>query len=675
MFKIQTGYHSKRMAAHEKIPQPNLVLPKQAWFWIMPNLAVGLFVLAMGILLWVLQRHELEQQHNILLRDMQWAEQTLRLHMQVNQETFALLANDLAAGTLDADGFQIRASQHMANNPELVSIFWVREDKLIKWSAPFDANLYLPGQTLSQASSITALRQARTSNGAVYTPPLPADAGRYIEVYVPIFDRRNYRGSIGGVYSLQGMLRHLVPRWFSDKYALRFLDAQGRVLATSSNPAAANTTRDYSITLDTSGHGLILQASAYKTDSQLARTMLVALILGLSALIVWSLAALRRHMLRRAHAEATLRTEYALRKAIEGSVRTGLRAVDMQGRIIYVNRAFCDMVGWSEQELMGKAPPMPYWVSGDIDTNAAAFNAMLAGDPPRREVEVRFQRRDGEYIDVIQYVSPLVDAHDQQAGWMASMHDITERKRAAEVSRQQQENLQRTARLVTMGEMASSLAHEINQPLSAIANYSKGCMDRLSADTGTREHLLDALQKINLQADRAGKVIRRIRDFVRKREPQRHVCALRDIIENVIAFAEIEARAQGVKIKIEIAPALPSLRVDRILIEQVMLNLVKNGMESMHQTMRHRRTLGISVNPAENDFVEISVTDCGHGVLPESLEKLFSPFYTTKPDGMGMGLSICRSIIELHQGRLWVQPNPGGGSQFTFTLPVDLNSD
>ena len=675
------------MTAREKIPQS-----RQTWFWIMPNLAVGLFVLAMGILLWVLQRHELEQQHNTLLRDMQWAEQTLRLHMQVNQETFTLLANDLAAGTLDADSFQIRASQHIANNPELVSIFWVREDKTIKWSAPFDASLYLPGQALSQASSIAALRQARANNGVVYTPPLPADAGdrqgwreveqrkeqfaedRHVEVYVPIFDRRNYRGSIGGVYSLQGMLRYLVPRWFSDKYALRFLDTQGQILA-SSNPAATDTTLDYSITLGTSGHGLILQASAYKTDSHLARTMLVALILGLSALIVWSLAALRRHMLRRAHAEATLRTEYALRKAIESSVRTGLRAVDMQGHIIYVNRAFCDMVGWSEQELMGKAPPMPYWVSGDIDTNAAAFNAMLAGDPPRREVEVRFQRRDGEYIDVVQYVSPLVDAHDKQTGWMTSMHDITERKRAAEISRQQQENLQRTARLVTMGEMASSLAHEINQPLSAIANYSKGCMDRLSADTGTREHLLDALQKINLQADRAGKVIRRIRDFVRKREPQRHVCTLHDIIENVIAFAEIEARAQGVKIKFDISPALPSLRVDRILIEQVILNLVKNGMESMQQTTQRRRTLGISVNPVENGFVEISVNDCGHGVPPESLEKLFSPFYTTKPDGMGMGLSICRSIVELHQGRLWVQPNPGGGSQFKFTLPVDLNND
>ena len=510
---------------------------------------------------------------------------------------------------------------------------------------------------LTQASSITALRQARASNGAIYTPPLPADArdrqtspgvgeieqrkeqlagDRYVEVYVPIFDRKNYRGSIGGVYSLQGMLRHLVPHWFSDKYALRFLDTQGHVLA-SSNPAATDTTLDYSITLDTSSHGLILQASAYKTDSHLARTMLMALILGLSALIVWSLAALRRHMLRRAHAEATLRTEYALRKAMESSVRTGLRAVDMQGRIIYVNRAFCDRVGWSEQELMGKAPPMPYWVSGDIDTNAAAFDAMLAGDPPRRDVEARFQRRDGEYIDVIQYVSPLVDAHDQQTGWMASMHDITDRKRAAEINRQQQENLQRTARLVTMGEMASSLAHEINQPLSAIANYSKGCVDRLSADTGTREHLLDALQKINLQADRAGKVIRRIRDFVRKREPQRHVCTLRDIIENVMAFADIEARAQGVGIKFEIAPVLPPLRVDRILIEQVMLNLVKNGMESMQQTAHRRRTLGISVHPVENGFVEISVNDCGH----ESLEKLFSSFYTTKPDGMGMDSIQC----------------------------------
>ena len=661
------------MTSPAQQPQSVPALFKQTWFWIMPNVAVGLFVIAMAALLWTIQRHELEQQQNILLRDMQWAEQTIRLHMQVNQETLVGLAHDLAARTLSADNFQMRAAQHMANNPELVSIFWVQADEVVRWSAPFESSLYSPSHRIVDAQSLAALRKAHITNKAVYTSPLhvvPDDP--HIEVYVPVFDRRNYLGSITGVYSLRGMLRHLVPLWLSDKYALRLLDAEEHVLVSGSNQKQNETAPSYSIKLEPFSHDLHLQASAFRTESRLAQTMLVALILGLSAIMIWSLAALRRHMQRRAQAEDTLRAEFAIRKAIEGSVRTGLRAVDMQGRIIYVNRAFCEMVGWNEQELMGAVPPLPYWMPGEEGDISVRFGAMLAGKLPTQGQELRFQKRNGGYIDVAQYVSPLIDANNKQTGWMASMHDITERKRAEEMSRQQQENLQRTARLVTMGEMASSLAHEINQPLSAIANYSKGCVDRLTTDSVNRDHLLDALQKINQQADRAGKIIRRIRDFVRKREPQRHLCELRDIVENVIGFAEIEARAQGVKIEYEIAPALPPLRLDRILIEQVILNLVKNGMESMQQTAQGRRILGISVSAADNGLVEISVNDRGVGVLPESLEKLFSPFFTTKPDGMGMGLSICRSIVEFHHGRLWVQPNPGGGSIFKFTLPMEL---
>lgn len=655
---------------------PIPALFNQTWFWIMPNLAIGLFIIAMVALLLVLQRHELEQQQNILRRDMLWAEQTIRLHLQVNQEMLAGLANDLAQQTLDADNFQIRAAQYMANNPELVDIFRVEANEVVRWNAPFEANLYLPGKPITEASSLLALHQAHLTNKAVYTTPLRVTSDdAYIEVYVPVFDKQKYLGSIAAVYTLRGILHHLIPLWFSDKYALQLLDAENHLLVVSSGQTRNDTALSHSITLEPFGHGLSLQASAFRAESQLAQTMLIALILGLSAIMIWSLAALRRHMRHRAQAENTLRAEYAIRKAIEGSVRTGLRAVDMQGRIIYVNRAFCDMVGWSEQELMGATPPLPYWMPADVDNITLRFHAMLAGKLPTQDQELRFQRRDGSCIDVVQYVAPLIDAHNKQTGWMASMHDITERKRTEEMNRQQQENLQRTARLVTMGEMASSLAHEINQPLSAIANYSKGCVDRLTTDTGTREGLLDALQKINLQADRAGKVLRRIRDFVRKHEPQRHHCDLRDIIEDVIGFAEIEARTQGIKIEFKMSATLPPLHVDRILIEQVMINLLKNGMEAMQQTPAQRRTLSIRVILSENNVVEITVSDNGHGILPGSLEKLFSPFYTTKPDGMGMGLSICRSIIEFHQGRLWVQTNPDGGSQFKFTLPMEQSSD
>lgn len=505
----------------------------------MPNVAVGLFVLAMAALLWILHNHETEQQHHMLRRDMQWAEQTIQLHLQVNQETLLLLANDLALGTLDAASFQIRTSQHIANNPELVAIFWVDEHEQIHWSAPFESNVRLPGEPLSQMQALTALRQTRESNKAVYTPLSSSAAGdAFIEIYVPIYDQKKYRGGIGGRYSMKGILNHLIPAWFSDKYFLRLLDAKNQVISTNSPQITDKTGFHDIITLDPPGQGLKLQVGAFKTDSGLAQTMLVALILGLSAVIVWSLVALRRHMIRRAQVE---------------------------------------------------------------------------------------------------------------------------------------EKLQNTACLITMGEMASSLAHELNQPLSAIANYSQGCVDRIMNDEVNPKDLLDVLQKIGSQADRAGNIIRHIRDFVSKRENQRHLCKINDIITDVISFADIEARAQGIKIVFKTESDLPPLSIDRIMIEQVILNLIKNGVESMQHTELHKRELSLNVKKSENVFIEVAIGDRGHGIMPESLDKLFLPFYTTKPNGMGMGLSICRSIIEFHQGRLWIEPNPGGGSLFKFILPVELN--
>jgi len=218
--------------------------------------------------------------------------------------------------------------------------------------------------------------------------------------------------------------------------------------------------------------------------------------------------------------------------------------------------------------------------------------------------------------------------------------------------------------------MASSLAHELNQPLSAISNYNMGCVNRLEANDYRPEELLAAMQKASAQADRAGKIIRRVRDFVKKSEPHRGAVKIADVIEEVIGFAEIEARKAGVRIGISVPHDLPAAYADKIMIEQVLLNLVKNGIEAMHETPRGERRLAISARANGKEFLEINVADRGHGVLAEQAEKLFVPFYTTKAEGMGMGLNICRSIIEFHHGRLWATANPGGGTIFSFTLPL-----
>ena len=282
-------------------------------------------------------------------------------------------------------------------------------------------------------------------------------------------------------------------------------------------------------------------------------------------------------------------------------------------------------------------------------------------------------RKNGERFQALIYEAKLIDGHGQHTGWMASILDITERKHAEELARQQQEQLQFTARLITLGEMASTLAHELNQPLAAIASYNTGCQNMLAQNPLSCAELKPALEKIGLQAQRAGKIIRRVHDFVRKSEPKRAPCALQEIIDDCLGFIEPEARKRQVRIEADI-PALPMLPADRLMLEQVLLNLMRNAMDAMNETPIDYRLLTIAVKH-ETSGVCVSVGDYGCGIAPEIADKLYTAFFTTKKEGMGVGLSICRSIIEFHRGRLWTEDQPesptGSGTIFHFTLPLE----
>lgn len=250
--------------------------------------------------------------------------------------------------------------------------------------------------------------------------------------------------------------------------------------------------------------------------------------------------------------------------------------------------------------------------------------------------------------------------------------DITLRKTAEEIARQQQDKVQFTARLMTMGEMASSLAHELNQPLTAITNYSEGTLTRLARGAMSPDELNAALAKTVAQAQRAGGIIRRIREFVKRSEPRRRPTPAARIVEDAIAFAEIEAAKRRIAIVADVDPRLPPVDADPILIEQVLLNLLKNAIESMDGTVVPR--IDVRVRRAGESTAEFAVIDRGAGIAPEHLPNVFAPFFSTKSDGMGMGLNICRSIIEFHQGQLAVErnPEPAGGTVMHFTLPLAL---
>ena len=282
----------------------------------------------------------------------------------------------------------------------------------------------------------------------------------------------------------------------------------------------------------------------------------------------------------------------------------------------------------------------------------------------------KVKRKNGTLADI--QVDWVYKRNEQQVitGFISVITDITERKLAEEIARRQREKLELTSQLIAANEIASTLAHELNQPLAAIANYNTGCVRRLRSGTGGLEDVLEAMEKSSAQAERAGGIIRRVRELVRKREPNRVSSRLNDIISDLAGLVEIEVEKEGIKLVLDLAADLPAVLIDRVMIEQVILNLLKNAREAMGNTPTGNRKILMRSSLNENQSVEVSIRDNGQGLPEELRENLFLPFFTTKPEGMGMGLNICRSIIEFHHGRLWATVNPEGGSIFSFTLPV-----
>jgi PAS domain S-box-containing protein len=609
-----------------------------------------------------------------------------------------------------------------------------------------------------------------------------------------------------------------VPADVAQRHMISVVDDKQKVLAATVTPMPGQAGRRASIVSDVplapSLNGLLLRGQGWRTSIGLVNNTLFWMVVALSVLTVWMLLGTWRHMRRRSQIQAALVQETNFRRAMENSMPTGMRAMDLEGRVSYVNAAFCQMTGFSGIELVGRLPPYPYWPPDRIEENGRLLQQELQGRSPSGGIEVKVMRKDGGLFDARMYVSPLIDPKGQQTGWMTSITNITEAKRirdqlsasherfttvlegldasvsvlsvqqgellfvnrsyrlwfggdarghqqmagsvvgatsfagegddeidglsglptqeltesgasprevfveslqkwfdvrarylqwtdgrlaqmliatditarlrAEEQAAAQAEKAQVTSRLVMMGEMASSVAHELNQPLTAITNYCNGMVSRVKAETIKQDDLVAALQKTARQADRAGQIIHRIRNFVRRSEPQRQASHARQIVEDAVDLAGIELRRRNVSIHSYVAQRLPSIMADPILIEQVLLNLLKNAAEAIDsaQLPAQRRHIELRVVPRhtleEGGVIEFSVTDMGPGIKEEVISRLYEAFFSTKADGLGIGLSLCRSIIESHRGRMRAQNLYNGtqavGCRFSFTLPVDATA-
>ncbi|HEX2530824.1 MAG TPA: PAS domain S-box protein [Burkholderiaceae bacterium] len=646
---------------------------RQAWRWLIPIILVLLFLSTLIWLPWQAQRMEAGERQEQLIADTLWVEQTIRFQLARDEESIRLIGSEIGSGQLAKRQFQARVATLLRNNRELTRIAWLNaQGKPIATSDGVPIAL----AAFSKSSLATALR-ARNTRVAQYSPPAvpPGASGPVLmDYHVPIHRGGQYMGSLIASYSTANILDEMVPWWFAQDNEIVLTDSDERILDKRTSGGPGRGVYTHSRTLELPGLTLTLSTNSVKSAPKLLPNLLVGSVILLSLGLLWSLWALWRDINRRVAAEGALRQQMSFRTAMENSLLTGLRARDLEGRVTYVNPAFCAMVGLPPDELVGKVPPMPYWAPEAFNEYQQRFSQVLAGTVTP-QFETVFQRANGERFPALIFESPLVDDSGRQTGWMGSILDISDRKRAEDLNLRQQEKLEASARLATMGEIASTLAHELNQPLAAISSYTTGALNLLNNKTAPidLDLLKPALENANQQAQRAGQIIRSVHAFVKKREPIREIVAIETLIDSVLPLVELQAQQFFVAIRTRVVSNLPPVSADRVLLEQVLLNLTRNAIEAMRNVSAERRVLCIVATKDTTKAppnVAIAVIDQGHGIPSEVAGRLFSPFFSTKAEGMGMGLNICRTAVEFHGGTLTHENNPEGGTIFRFSLPA-----
>ncbi|OOZ42269.1 histidine kinase [Solemya pervernicosa gill symbiont] len=359
---------------------------------------------------------------------------------------------------------------------------------------------------------------------------------------------------------------------------------------------------------------------------------------------------------------------------ILNSVGDGIYGVNLEGNSTFVNRAMERITGWSAEDLIGHNQ---HELLHHTRADGSAFPGIecpvyhtFRDDMPRFVAEDIFWCKDGQSLPVEYSSTPIKDTHGATVGAVVVFRDITERKEAAEELRQHQAEFAHIARVSTMGEMASGIAHEINQPLAAIANYTRASIRMLESGKGDIEQITEIMTRAANQADRAGEIIRQLRNFIRKETPERSRVDINNLVREVAVLIGPEANKSRVTIDLNLQSELPPVHAHAIQVEQVALNLARNAIEAMAESDASTRQLTITTAPGDDKTLSVKVSDTGPGITAEAQEQLFDQFFTTKPRGMGLGLSISRGIIEAHEGRLWVETNVAAGTTFSFILPT-----
>lgn len=676
--------------------------------WSLWVLLLALVLALLGILIWLAGRYESSMVQSRLEHDAGEAVTDIRSGLTRNIQTFQALQSSESTST--SSSWHISASELLREHREIMRLEWRSEslDVLDFAETPYRTSVFERlGRPGMQADVSLTCTTARRLSGSAYSTsyfmPQPNGLGlEVLDMCLPIVVAGRLTGYTVATYSLQDILGELVGKQLSRGLGLSFTEADGTRLALHGVPAKGSRIYIAQQLLDLPGNTMVVRMESRLGTPALFPNVLTALVTAMSLGLMAVLFLLARDMRRRLKVEHDLGEALAFRKAMEDSVLTGLRARDLQGRITYVNPAFCKMVGVEAKDLLNQSFPSPYWPPELASVYQQRQEIRLAGSNLSREGhESVFMRRDGTRFPVLIMEAPLINAVGKHTGWMSAILDVSEQRRVEELSRASQDRLQATARLAMVGEMASLLSHELNQPLAAISSYATGSLNLLQGETVAEkpaaapvpplsEDLQLAMRRIAEQAERAGKVIKSVHDFVRRRDQVREAVQPRDLLDAIMPLVSLQARKLGVRVVIEVDEACEPVLCDRTMVEQVLLNLSRNGMQAMHGVAegaqpalgaapQPEKVLTLRIRPAASNahsrWVEFAVMDRGEGIAQDVADRLFTPFFTTKEEGMGLGLSLCRTVIEQHGGFLGFEAAEPQGTIFSFTLPAALGPD
>jgi PAS domain S-box-containing protein len=358
--------------------------------------------------------------------------------------------------------------------------------------------------------------------------------------------------------------------------------------------------------------------------------------------------------------------EARIRRLVDSNI-IGILIWDFQGRIIEANQAFLDMVGYAREDLVSGRLRWPELTPAEWRGADHQAVAELKAAGTVQPFEKEYFHKDGSRVPVLLGATTFDDRQDKGVAFVL---DLTERKHAEGALRDTQTNLAHVMRITTLGELTASIAHEVNQPLTAVITYGDACLRWLDGEVPRIDQARNAVEQMIGSARRASDVIARIRALSRKDALETAQLDINKAIDDVIALIREEINIHGVSLRLDLGASLPPVDGDRIQLQQVVMNLLMNSIQAMSRITGRPRELRIRTLEHGSDQILVAVEDSGPGIEPENIDRVFNAFFTTKPDGIGMGLSICRSTIERHGGRIWASRNPGAGITVEFILPV-----